>query len=229
MSWTAPTLGRSCLPGHAKGFTCLLIERSESPVLFESRGNRPSHNGVTKAAPFKESEETSMQDLTGVELRVLTPDDWRLWRSLRLEALREAPFAFGSTLADWEGPRDTENDWRQRLLQIPYNVVAFRRGSPAGMVSGAVHGDKTAELLSMWVAPVSRGRRVGDALVESVREWAAAVAAHQLMLSVRADNMAAIALYRRHGFQDAGKSPDETPDGPAERLMVLTLVPTPWP
>jgi hypothetical protein len=36
-----------------------------------------------------------------IELRFLTPDDWSVWRSLRLSALAESPGAFGSRLADW--------------------------------------------------------------------------------------------------------------------------------
>jgi ribosomal protein S18 acetylase RimI-like enzyme len=31
-----------------------------------------------------------------IELRELTADDWPLWRELRLAALEEAPYAFGS-------------------------------------------------------------------------------------------------------------------------------------
>lgn len=55
-----------------------------------------------------------------LQLRVLAPEDWRLWRGLRLEALREAPYAFGSKLADWQGDGDTQERWRDRLATVPY-------------------------------------------------------------------------------------------------------------
>ena len=160
-----------------------------------------------------------------IVLAALTPNDWRLWRSLRLSALAEAPYAFGSRLADWQGPRDAEEHWRRRLLDVPHNVVAFYQGVPAGMASGARRGDDEAELLSMWVTPAARGHGVGDALVESVRTWAEALPASRLTLGVRTRNVAAIVLYRRHGFVDVGQSPDQEPGGPAERLMIVSLRP----
>ena len=71
------------------------------------------------------------------ELKTLTPDDWTIWRELRLEALREAPEAFGSRLSDWQGDGDREERWRQRLTAVPLNVVAIDNGQSVGMISGA--------------------------------------------------------------------------------------------
>ena len=67
-----------------------------------------------------------------LELRTLTADDWPLWRELRLAALAEAPDAFGSALADWQGPGDTEDRWRGRL-SIPgaRDVVVLLDGPTA--------------------------------------------------------------------------------------------------
>ena len=67
-----------------------------------------------------------------IELQVLTPDDWRVWRQLRLAALAEAPHAFGSRLADWQGEGDREERWRARLgIPGSFNVVAVLDGEPA--------------------------------------------------------------------------------------------------
>jgi hypothetical protein len=67
-------------------------------------------------------------------LRTLAPEDWPVWRGLRLAALAEAPYAFGSTLADWQGTGDREERWRARV-QIPgsHNVVAVLDGQPVGL------------------------------------------------------------------------------------------------
>lgn len=150
------------------------------------------------------------------ELRQITADDWRLWRELRLAALRDAPAAFSSRLSDGTGPGDTEDRWRTRLTSFPCNVVAYLDGLPAGIISGAPLAGHRALLGTMWVAPRARGRGVGDALVEAIIEWAGRLGAAGVHLDVFADNERAIALYRRHGFVDRGpKRPD--PDQPPTR------------
>jgi ribosomal protein S18 acetylase RimI-like enzyme len=137
------------------------------------------------------------------EIRVLTEDDWQIWRELRLAALAEAPHAFGSRLADWQGGGDREPRWRARLATPgSYHVVAVRDGEPVGMASGLPAGPAgVVELFSMWVRPAARGRGVGDALVRAVEQWARQVPARVLRLAVTEGNHPAVALYRRHGFR----------------------------
>lgn len=157
-----------------------------------------------------------------IVIRILTPDDWPAWRELRLAALADSPRAFGSTLADWQGDRDREDRWRARL-SIPgsRNLLAVLNGRPAGMATGlpdpAGHG---AELISMWVAPRARGRRVGDCLVQAVERWARQTGAETLRLAVRPDNERAIALYRRNGFEPTGE-PGGPVDGGPEHETVM--------
>jgi ribosomal protein S18 acetylase RimI-like enzyme len=135
-------------------------------------------------------------------IKVLTTDDWPLWREARLAALAEAPYAFGSRLADWQGDGDREERWRQRLgLAGSHNLIAVLDGVPAGMAAG-MPGDEPgeAELISMWVAPKARGQRVGDTLINEIESWARAAGYARLLLLVKPDNPAAIALYERNGF-----------------------------
>src|SRR5262249_55519126 len=140
------------------------------------------------------------------EVQQLGADDWRLWRQLRLAALTESAAAFSSTLAEWSGPGDTEERWRARFSNVPFNVVLRLDGVPAGMVGACVGADDTVELISMWVAPFARGQGVSDAAVRAILGWASQ---RGVVLSVKADNKPAVALYRRHGFVDAGQSPDD--------------------
>jgi ribosomal protein S18 acetylase RimI-like enzyme len=160
-----------------------------------------------------------------IELRVLTSNDWPVWRELRLAALAEAPHAFGSRLADWQGNGDSSERWRARL-EIPgsHNLVAVVDGRLIGMASGVPSDDHgVVELISMWVHPIARGRGIGDQLVGAVERWARRVGADMLRLAVADGNEAAAALYRRNGFHRTGES-DLMPDGGRrEQIMAKTL------
>lgn len=138
-----------------------------------------------------------------IGVRELHPDDWEIWRDLRIAALAEAPYAFHSRLEDWLGVG--ESAWRDRLAAPGRYLVAELDGRPAGMAC-AIPPDPegVADLLSLWVAPHGRGRGVGDALVTAVLDRAAGWAATRLALHVVVGNTAASALYRRHGFADLG-------------------------
>lgn len=160
---------------------------------------------------------------TSVSIRVVGSDDWRLWRTLRLEALREAPAAFGSKLADWQGAGDTETRWRTRLTAVPHNTVCYLDGAAVGMVSATAPEDGNIELISMWVAPHARGRGVGDALVQAIIAWARDQGATRLSLAVVESNARAIALYRRNDFVDCGTIDAVDSDHPTERRMSLDL------
>lgn len=67
-------------------------------------------------------------------------------------------------------------------------------------------------------APLARGRGVADAAVSAVLHWAVG-------LSVKVDNQAAIRLYRRHGFTDAGRSPDDVGERRMLRSMNINQIP----
>ncbi len=153
-----------------------------------------------------------------VDLRVLSEDDWKLWRELRLAALAEAPYAFGATLAGWQDAG--EEQWRQRL-RIPgaRDLVAYLGDEPVGMASGVSAGPATVEIISVWVSPPGRGRGVGDALMGAIAGWAAESGASTLLLSVRATNAAAIRLYERAGFGHCGPNSED----PDEILMERSL------
>src|SRR5882762_3516310 len=109
-----------------------------------------------------------MSDVDGVgsewfELRRITAEEWQLWRDVRLRALADAPYAFGSTLAYWQ-EEGREERWRSRLTEVPLNVLAVAGDSPLGQVSGtAVDSEGRVELISMWVDPSARGVGVGEA------------------------------------------------------------------
>jgi GNAT superfamily N-acetyltransferase len=165
--------------------------------------------------------------MSSVRIQVLSAEDWTVWREVRLRSLADAPEAFGSKLADWQGDNDREDRWRERLDNVAFNAVAVAGGQVVGTVGGMHCGGSTdsVELISMWVSPEVRGTGVGDALIGAVVEWALSESTVELVLAVRRSNSPARALYERTGFVLVGAHPDD----PDEDLMIRALDVTPGP
>jgi ribosomal protein S18 acetylase RimI-like enzyme len=157
-----------------------------------------------------------------IRIDVLSVDAWSVWREVRLEALGDAPYAFSSRLTDWQGANDTEERWRGRLRDVPFNAIAAVEGRPAGQVSATAVDDGTTELISMWVAPFARGAGVGDAMINAVVDWARREHATRIVLGVRQTNAHAIELYRRHQFVETGDASTPIGDAACEIRMVRT-------
>ncbi|TQM33177.1 GNAT family N-acetyltransferase [Nocardia bhagyanarayanae] len=159
-------------------------------------------------------------DIESVRVHQLGPDDWHRFRRIRLLALAEAPYAFGSTLA-WARAR-TDQDWRE-LLAARTQFLATAGDHDLGTV-GAVAESDVAHLISMWVAPEARGTGVADLLVRSVIDWAAATGYLGIQLEVSDGNIAAERLYHRHGFRRTGVAGAiSSDDARLEFEMRLTL------
>jgi ribosomal protein S18 acetylase RimI-like enzyme len=149
-----------------------------------------------------------------VLVRAITADDWELMRDVRLSALAEAPSAFGSTYA--REAAFTEEQWRDRVGERSVTFFAHDDPAvpaPAGLAAVYVE-DGTAQLVSMWVRPSSRGRHVGEALIEAAARWAGERDFGALFLWVTESNTAARRLYERCGFTATGES-QPPPSDPA--------------
>ena len=164
-------------------------------------------------------------------LRRFDPDEWPLYRHLRLRALSDSPDAFGSTFAR-EAAR-SDDEWRERLAtgaashgDLP--LVAIVDDEPAGLAWGRLdeRQPEIAHLFQVWVAPEFRGRGVGRLLVDAVIAWARTTGARILRLGVTCGDTAAVRLYRRAGFVDDGPPQPLRPGSEAKsQPMVLDLQP----
>lgn len=131
----------------------------------------------------------------------LTSDDWLLLREVRLAALADAPYAFGSTLAREEAFDEAE--WRRRL-ETGLWVAAVDGDGPAGLVGLYTPAGEPPMLIAMWVGPGHRGRGVGDLLITEVLRCAAESGWSEVVLRVADGNDAARKLFIRHGFTPTG-------------------------
>jgi len=139
---------------------------------------------------------------------------------VRLGALKEAPYAFGSSYErEMNAP---EQRWRQGLKDR-VRFIAEVDGVVAGTVSGGP-ADLTsaAAMTAMWVDPRYRRRGVGDLLVKTVVEWARAAGYGEMLLWVADVNVGAERLYQRNGFASTGATQEMRP-GAMEHEMSREL------
>jgi len=149
-----------------------------------------------------------------VMVREVDADEWQVLRDVRLAALSEAPYAFGSTHAR-EAPF-AEEQWRGRLSperSVTFFAEAADGMAPAGL-AGVYIADGAADLVSMWVRPAARGLGVGQALVGAAASWAKAREYDTLYLWVTETNTVARRLYERCGFTATGER-QELPSDPS--------------
>ena len=136
--------------------------------------------------------------------------EWQLYRDLRLAALRDAPDAFGSTLAR-EGAFP-EQEWIARLAAgttstLNHPIVAEDdAGRAVGLAWGRIDptDPSTATLYQVWIHPAARRRHIGAALLASAIQWARDAGARAMELDVAIGPDSAIGFYRRAGFVESG-------------------------
>lgn len=156
-----------------------------------------------------------------MEMRRVTGEDWRTLRDVRLAALADAPYAYGSTLAAEQDLDEAE--WRRRTARALW-VVAVRNAENAGLVGVLRRGEDTPLLVSMWVAPRHRGHGVGDELITESLRWAAEKRWSQVVLRVADGNDAARKLFLRHGFVPTGqREPLESDPGVRTEMLARAL------
>ncbi len=99
-----------------------------------------------------------------------------------------------------------------------------------GMFSGArlagyfvlTHAAGECHLLNLCVAPSRQRRGLGGILLEHATRLALARGCGRMFLEVRPSNPAALALYRRNGFEKVGQRPDYyTADDGREDAIIM--------
>lgn len=169
-----------------------------------------------------------MTDRSQVQIRRLAPADAPLFREIRLEALRQAPEAFGSSF-EQECSRSLEQF--EQVLTTADVFGAFRDSDLLGMAgyrtqAGAKQAHKGL-LWGMYVRAGARGTGVARPLVEAVLDHARQ-RVELVQLSVVAENEAAQRLYRSCGFVAYGHEVHALKQGGRyhdEVLMAVALDP----
>jgi len=133
------------------------------------------------------------------------PEEWQIWRDLRLKALADSPEAFGETLEHAIARLDSQ--WIGLAAQAATSalkpLLAEETGRPIGIALVELTSDH-ANIYAMWVHPTARRLGVGRSLVRTAIAIAESEGVPQIRLRVTASNSGAVDLYRRTGFVDTG-------------------------
>lgn len=142
----------------------------------------------------------------------LAADEWKAYRDLRLESLKESPQAFSGALEKEE--RLTEKEWREKLEKATSlkNRLLFAKlnGKAAGFLSAVIGDSPKLEhfvlIDTMYVSPEARNRGIAKQLVQALFEE---IKIHpeiiKVQLAVTAGQKAAIGLYKKLGFKIVGE------------------------
>jgi ribosomal protein S18 acetylase RimI-like enzyme len=144
--------------------------------------------------------------------------DEPILRKVRLQALSDAPDAFGSTY-EREVARTT-SDW-QRCMSPGVTFILEDAAGARGMVAGVRDETDPAvvHLMAMWVHPQIRGSGGADELVAAVIAWTRSDGAKWVRLKVIQGNDRARHFYERMGFCATGHEEVRERDGLIEIQM----------
>lgn len=141
-------------------------------------------------------------------IRRLGPDDAEAYRAIRHEALANHPEAFVSTAEAFAQKSDAEI--RQTLEALTVFAAVLPDGRLGG-INGFLRHEGAKErhrgwMIQVYVRPAHRGTGMAQALVEHLVDHARHHVL-QIHLGVWSENVPAIKLYQRLGFQTYGTEP----------------------
>lgn len=148
-----------------------------------------------------------------VTVRRLTASDGMALRGVLLDALRDAPTAFGGDLKqEEERPLSFWHEFAEGVVKQPKHLFLLayfeHDAEPCGMARGSLDQDEAPTLVEvggMWTRPSQRRNGVGRALLNAIRDWAQEKKVDTLALWVTEGNNSAIPMYEREGFSLTGE------------------------
>ena len=134
----------------------------------------------------------------------LPPERWQEYKALRLASLHDTPQAFLDMPAQAESMEPSV--WQERAQNM---FFAEDDGTLVGMVGGLRFDRQKQQhivhLVSMYVLPEYRGQKVGKKLFAAVIEkWTNTPGIKKIKLGVITTQEAALALYKKFGFEVIG-------------------------
>tara|TARA_R110002111_G_scaffold54910_1_gene94659 strand:- start:16 stop:510 length:495 start_codon:yes stop_codon:yes gene_type:complete len=142
-----------------------------------------------------------------IQIKKLQTKDWKIWKELRLEALKFSPDTFGSSYADtllWSDEKC------QKMLTDHDLFGAFMKNTLIGISGFFIYEPEKMKhrgcLFGLYIRETHRNKGAANLLVKQIITQASGKVI-QLHCTVTTDNAAAIKLYQKHGFEIYGTEP----------------------
>jgi GNAT superfamily N-acetyltransferase len=158
-----------------------------------------------------------------IEIRRLSPDDAPAYRDLRQARLMLAPRQFRGAPADEAGLTLADHGARLKTQFVAGVFDGTALGGMAGL--GRIEGERQAHkglLWGMFLIESLRGTGAASQLMAAIiaeadRDFEA------VLLTAAADNIAALALYRRWGFVEYGLEARAVKYGPGDYIDEVSM------
>ena len=118
---------------------------------------------------------------------------------------------------EWIEKAYTVEEHDRELLDDPFTHIIGRGGqilfacsdeNVLGTVALIPFGDNSFELAKMAVSPEYRGQGIGEMLMAACVDYSRAVGKQSIILESNTRQIAAVALYRKYGFQETPLDPN---------------------
>jgi ribosomal protein S18 acetylase RimI-like enzyme len=159
------------------------------------------------------------------EIVGLTPDQWEIYRDIRLRGLLENPQAFARSYE--EEKAFPQERWLERASN-PYNFLAVEDGVPLGTIGAFIQEEsdkRIAHIVGVFVIKKARGKGIGSKLLGAVLNKIRQDSSIQtVQLTVNKEQIPAVRLYEKFGFQITGEESQKMGDGNDHPVYLMELV-----
>lgn len=151
-----------------------------------------------------------------ISIRALHPNEWSLFRSIRLKALQMHQGNFSARYESHE--KEPDSFWQDLLNGQGKQIFGlFDHGTLIGITSvfeeDLVDGRKLGSLHMSFIEPIYRGYNLSRLMYEARIKWAKEHGIQSLYVSHRENNEASRKAMLNFGFELVRKDEIEWPDG----------------
>jgi ribosomal protein S18 acetylase RimI-like enzyme len=148
-----------------------------------------------------------------LQINNFLPEQWKEYKRLRLFSLQDEPNAFGSSYE--KESKFTDEKWKERLRDEKNKILFYRdNNNLVGMAGARLVDNNVAYIVGVYVIPNSRKKGIAKRLMKYlIKELLIYTDMKILRLSVNANQIPALNLYKKLNFKIVGKEKSKMGDG----------------